>query len=118
MESTRESPGARCARPQPPDSQPQPPESRSSDVRLPRLGWFLALAVLIVFFAGIAPAEDREVPDLPTQVRALIQQLDAETLAARAAAEKKLMDLGPGVLPALPAPELLPNASVRESVRR
>ena len=51
-------------------------------------------------------------------VERLVEQLDAGTLVERRSAELKLLKLGPDVLPLLPAPELLPNASVREAVRR
>lgn len=78
---------------------------------------------MAVGFVTICPAEGADKPadrsaDLAERVHALIGELDAETLAARSAAEKALLELGPEILPHLPAPELLPNASVRESVRR
>jgi hypothetical protein len=44
--------------------------------------------------------------------------LGGETRAQRSAAEKRLIELGPKVLPLLPAPELLATNSVREAVRK
>ena len=59
-------------------------------------------------------------PNVPLKqpVGELLKQLDAETRKARAGAEQQLRELGPNILPLLPPPELLPNASVREAVRR
>lgn len=59
--------------------------------------------------SGTIPAD--EVPQL-------IRQLDANTRAERLAAENRLLELGPAVLPLLPPPELLPSAAVRDSVTR
>ncbi|MCA9072425.1 MAG: hypothetical protein KDA84_26050, partial [Planctomycetaceae bacterium] len=47
-----------------------------------------------------------------------IQTLNANSLRERFQAEKELLKAGPEVLPFLPAPELLPNAAVRQAVRR
>ncbi len=52
------------------------------------------------------------------EVRRLVGDLAGETRNQRAAAEKRLLELGPPVLPHLPAAELLPSNSVREAVRR
>lgn len=48
----------------------------------------------------------------------LLKQLDADTRAERLAAERKLIELGPAILPQLPPPELLPTAAVRDAVAR
>lgn len=55
---------------------------------------------------------------LRTTVDGLLLELEASALADRARAERKLLDLGPDVLPFLPSPELVPSVSVREAVRR
>ena len=60
-----------------------------------------------------APDQDR----LEEQVRGLLKDLAGQTRAQRTAAEKRLRELGPRILPHLPPPELLPSASVRETVR-
>jgi hypothetical protein len=51
-------------------------------------------------------------------VTKLIRGLDANTRKVRQQAERALLAAGPQILPLLPAPELLPNVSVREAVRR
>lgn len=56
--------------------------------------------------------------DFEHEVRTLLRDLEAETREQRVLAEKRLLALGPRVLPLLPAPELLPTVSVREAVRR
>jgi hypothetical protein len=48
----------------------------------------------------------------------LLGDLNAASRRVRAEAERALLALGPAILPELPPPELLPNASVREAVRR
>ena len=57
-------------------------------------------------------------PEIEVEVRQLLVELSAATREQRSLAEKRLLELGPRVLPLLPAPELLPSASVREAVRR
>lgn len=52
------------------------------------------------------------------EVERLLRDLDAASRATRQAAEKRLLELGPAVLPHLPPPELLPNAAVRDAVAR
>lgn len=59
-----------------------------------------------------------EEPTMRDEVRRLLAELDAADRAARADAERRLLELGPAVLPLLPPPELLPEVSVREAVRR
>jgi len=67
----------------------------------------------------VVAAEPAEIAkDLETEVRALLDALGGQTRAERVEAEKRLIRLGPKVLPLLPAPELLPTVSVREAVRR
>jgi hypothetical protein len=56
--------------------------------------------------------------ELEQEVRRLLADLAGETRARRLAAEKRLLELGPKVLPFLPASELLPTVSIREAVRR
>ncbi len=76
--------------------------------------------VVIVAIAGgwgstshAAPPESR-----PQRIARLIKQLDADTRAARVQAERQLLEIGPGLLPHLPPPELLPSNAVRETVKR
>jgi hypothetical protein len=66
--------------------------------------------------AASAPVDKS--PDLEREVRQLLTDLGAETRAQRMAAEKRLLELGPKVLPLLPASELLPTISVRQAVYR
>ena len=56
--------------------------------------------------------------ELEREVQRLIEELGAETRAARARAEHELLQLGAAALPHLPPPDLLPDVSVREAVRR
>lgn len=76
----------------------------------------LAFACLIGTFATaeIALGEDAS----PQQVSRLLKKLDAKSRQQRLAAEAELLKLGPAILDSLPPPDLLPNASVREAVRR
>lgn len=87
----------------------------------------LIVPVLILWLAAVVPGaeagadrpvKERQAGDLKPKVERLIRELDADTLAPRAEAERELTRLGPGVLPHLPPPDLAPNASVREAVRR
>ena len=52
------------------------------------------------------------------RVRQLIGQLDADLRSVRVRATRELLRLGPEILPDLPPPELLPDAAVRQAVRR
>jgi len=45
-----------------------------------------------------------------------LRELDADQRARRIHAERELLDLGPGILSELPAPDLIPNPQVRSSV--
>ncbi len=56
--------------------------------------------------------------NLERTVSMYLQQLDSDSRQSRVQAEKQLLAIGPKVLPLLPAPELLPNVSVRAAVRR
>ncbi len=75
------------------------------------------LSVLPESLASAAEPADRS-PNLEHEVRRLLEDLAAETRARRLAAEQQLVELGPKILPLLPAPEVLLSASVREAVRR
>ncbi len=83
---------------------------------------FLAAGGAFVFGLPVAPVVADEAADnaadLAPEVRRLIAELGGETRAQRMAAEKRLLELGPKILPLLPAPDLLPTISVREAVRR
>ena len=56
--------------------------------------------------------------DRRRRVQELIKQLDADLRTVRVRAVRELLRLGPEILPDLPPPELLPNAAVRQAVRR
>lgn len=83
------------------------------------LRWLAATACCIALLAITATSvsADDELT-VRVQVRALIQQLNSETRAERITAERGLVALGPDALAHLPAPDLLPNVSVRQAVRR
>ena len=70
------------------------------------------------FCAAQADAPVESLATLRATIDGLLRELEAPALADRTRAERKLLDLGPDVLPLLPAPELTPNVSVREAVRR
>lgn len=98
------------------------------------LRWLTMLAVTLVTIAPLVrelptvaadPPEkltgnssDPGTPDLEQEMRRLLKELAGENRAQRLDAERRLLALGPQVLPHLPAPELLPSNSVREVVRR
>jgi len=76
------------------------------------LGTLLVLASLV---AGQAEAADG---DLPLEVRRLVRQLNAPTLADRDAAEQKLLELGPRVLDLLPPLTARTSAEERQRIGR
>ncbi len=83
--------------------------------------WFL----LISFVGFLSLPNIGQGEDSPTGsnvkkewVQKQIAKLNADTLRERAAAERDLFEAGPQILPMLPPPELLPNASVKQAVRR
>jgi hypothetical protein len=85
----------------------------------------VALMVLVLTIAPVRPAitDDAVQPTaadsaLLREVQQLLRDLDADSRSKRQAAEKRLLDLGPAVLPHFPPPELLPNAAVRDAVAR
>jgi hypothetical protein len=55
--------------------------------------------------------------DLKREITRLIADLDSNTLKVRVRAKRRLLELGPPILPFLPEPEQLPNATLRVSVR-
>ena len=79
-------------------------------------GWMGCTAWLLLVCApcGAVP-ESRE---LSAKVAELLAQLDADQRSSRTAAERELLDLGPSILPLLPAPDLLPSVGVRATVVR
>ena len=79
----------------------------------------MLLAVLRPVVAGQdVPAGEGGPQKLDERVAELVADLDADMRDVRVAAQRELLRLGPAVLPHLPAPELLPNSAVRETVRR
>lgn len=81
-----------------------------------------AAAILLTVMTDLPRAAEvtkkPSAPQLEEDVRQLVADLDAATRAKRSAAELRLLELGPAVLPFLPAPELLPSFSVRETVQK
>lgn len=75
-----------------------------------------ACALLLGLLASATTAENGEAS--PQQIAVLLRQLDAKSRQERLTAENELLKLGPVVLDSLPPPDLLPNVSVREAVRR
>lgn len=78
----------------------------------------LVLAFLTPFLAGQEPEAADARRGMAERVAELIANLDADSREARVSAQRELLRIGPAVLPHLPAPELLPNSAVRETVRR
>lgn len=81
--------------------------------------------VLVLTIAPAPPAitDDAVQPTaadsaMQRDVQQLLRDLDADSRSKRQAAEKRLLELGPVVLPHFPPPELLPNATVRDAVAR
>lgn len=54
----------------------------------------------------------------PDRVQALIEQLGDTSRTTRVAAERALRELGPDVLPVLPAPDMAPSQAARDAVDR
>lgn len=78
----------------------------------------VSLILTVVSIVGAGAAEPEQMDALRDKVSGLLDQLDARTRQERVRAQRELLELGPTVLPLLPAPERLSNASVREAVRR
>ena len=95
-------------------------ERRTSRPRLVAGGVPILMIALIFRAAAIAHAAPGPpvADDKSAQVKALIHDLDAERRALRLKAERELLDLGPEILPLLPAPELLTSPAVKNAVAR
>jgi hypothetical protein len=76
------------------------------------------LAIVLGLLASGGTASDEAGDDVRAAVDRWIEHLEASTLAERHRAERELLDLGPKVLPWLPAKELLPGPASRDAVRR
>lgn len=83
----------------------------------------VAGVTFVLLVAGAVRSEDASTPgktvsatEFERTVSQWIRELDAPTRARRETALRQLRELGPRILPLLPAPELLPSASVRDSV--
>lgn len=87
-----------------------------------RLLSIVALAILTVVPIAAIPApvhgDEAKAAVSPGEVRRLVDELGAPTRAARAAAEKRLLEIGPSALPHLPPPDLLGSVSIRATVER
>jgi len=82
------------------------------------VGNSLILTASLVGWVGGAPPESDDRRELRATVVQLLERLDSNTRQQRVAAQQQLLELGPRVLPLLPATESLRTAGVRESVRR
>jgi hypothetical protein len=83
------------------------------------IGWVCLLGLASVALCA-EPDKPAPVPanpaDLREQVAHWVENLDSDRRAVRVQAERELLDLGPKILPLLPAQELLSSAAVRASV--
>lgn len=77
----------------------------------------VALAALVAV-ARVTADDPPASPGRDQEVKRLLTDLGGPTRTARTLAEKRLLELGPSILPQLPAPELLATASLCESVER
>ncbi len=76
----------------------------------------LMLGVLVGPLEAATPADP---PDsLPSAVEQLVEQLDADQLSDREVAERKLAEMGPGILSLLPAGDSVQSAEVRHRLSR
>jgi hypothetical protein len=75
-----------------------------------------SLLALWILLAPVQPAADPA--ELELRVQALVRQLDDRDPARRTAAEKELLEIGPAVLPHLPADQPNTAAEVRERLAR
>lgn len=82
--------------------------------------WLLVLFTVTTCSPLIAVSAEQDAQPSASKetVAKLIRDLDADARKVRQQAERALLAAGPEILPLLPAPELLPNVSVREAVRR
>jgi hypothetical protein len=81
----------------------------------------LRLAAIILVLTVAPPSRGGDSPataDLEPEARQLVRDLGSGIRATRQTAEKRLLELGPAVLPHLPPAELLPTVSVRAAVDR
>lgn len=78
-----------------------------------------AMLTLIVLVGSLEAARPTSPPDtLASVVEQLLEQLDADQLADREAAERKLKEMGPGILSLLPDDDTAVSAEVRHRVSR
>lgn len=79
-------------------------------------GWkILGLSLFVLFAGGETSAAAAQPSELSVEVATLVRELDADTLSARDNAEKKLVELGIGVVELLPA--VTPRMSGETAVR-
>jgi hypothetical protein len=91
---------------------------RQLPIRMVTLSMLAVLIAAVVPIAIVHSADSASPTEVRTSVEALIKQLDTPALVDRTKAERGLLDLGPEGLKYYPAPELIPSASVRESLKR
>ncbi|MGE4001982.1 MAG: hypothetical protein AB7I48_17390 [Planctomycetaceae bacterium] len=81
----------------------------------------MVVAVLVALgmmpHAGASACEEAE-RAAKESVRRLIEQLDVDSLSERVAAERELLELGPDILPHLPAVGALSTPAAEDAVRR
>jgi hypothetical protein len=83
-----------------------------------RIGTGFALLAGVVLCRAASAASTDDEPISSEAVAAAVRDLGADTLAARAAAEQSLLEMGPDVLELLPPVDVIEAPAVREAVRR
>ena len=73
-------------------------------------------SLLLITATLVGQASPAEADTLKVEVRRLVHQLDSPRLEKREAAEKRLVELGPEVLPLLPEPNEDMSAEVKTRV--
>lgn len=77
----------------------------------------IVATVLSMMALGADVPPDQAADDLDQTVQSLVARLDADTRKERVGAQRKLIRLGPRILPFLPSPDVLPGISAREALR-
>ena len=79
------------------------------------------MTIVAILLALLSQGTESPADDGGDEVRAdverWVEQLESPSLSKRVQAERELLDLGPKILPLLPANELLPGPASREAVR-
>ena len=78
----------------------------------------LVLVVVSILHVSAGDPVEKTGDELRGRVERLVADLDSDSRQTRELAERALRDLGPRVLPLLPAPDLISGAAARDAVRR